>query len=104
MEHLIDADVAQHLTPPSDCRRLHLSEAFVRPRLEAERDVQVLAHDHVLELSRLRQQVPQMLAALDDENWFSHQPCRVAWTRLLDTAPLANAAGERFTGGLPLST
>src|SRR5581483_2203964 len=42
------------------------------PTLEAEARVQVLAHDQVLDLGGLGQQVPQVLAVLYDDGGFSH--------------------------------
>jgi len=75
VQHLLDSDSGQHAMPVRDSRRLLAGESFVRIGLEAEARVQVLAHDHVLDLRSLRQQVPQVLAVHDDDRWLgrSHE-------------------------------
>ena len=62
MEHLLDRDSPQDLAPPLDRLRLFAGQALAGPILEAELREQVLAHDHVLQLRRLLQQEPQILA------------------------------------------
>ncbi len=72
VQHFLDGDPAQDLVPARDSSRLPLREALVGVALQAEVGVQVLAHDHVLELRRLGQQVPQVLPMLDDDPGLCH--------------------------------
>ncbi len=54
----------------STVSRCSAGERLVGLGLQAERGVQVLAHQPVLELGRLAQQVRERLAILDDDGWF----------------------------------
>ena len=47
-------------------------QPILRPGLQAEARVQVLAHDQVLDLSRLSEQVPQVLTMLNDDLRLGH--------------------------------
>src|SRR6266571_2653706 len=67
VQHLLRADVEDVLAPALDRLRFGGGEALVGGLLQAERRVQVLAHDPVLELRRLAEHVEQRLAVLDDE-------------------------------------
>src|SRR5262249_25454905 len=52
---------------------MYVGQALIGLGPEAEARVQVLAHDHVLELRRLDQQAPQLLAVLDHKACLRHQ-------------------------------
>jgi hypothetical protein len=64
------------MTFMTSARCLLGGQALVRFGLEAEGCVQVLAHDHVLDLRRFDQQAPQLLAVLDYELHFCHHSSR----------------------------
>ena len=85
MQHLLDRDPGEHLVPARDRIGLLSRQTLVRAGLQAEARVQVLAHDQVLDLRRLYQQVPQVLAVLDDKLRLGHQGSRQArpdgWAR-----------------------
>jgi hypothetical protein len=73
VQHLLDRDPGQHLLPAGHRAGLLGGQALVRVGLQAVAGVQVLAHDHVLHLGRLGEQVPQVLAVLDGDRGLSHQ-------------------------------
>ena len=75
VEHLLGRH-AEHDRTPS----LHRLDVFGRHRrvgrgLQAECRVEVLAHQPVLELGRLAQQIRESLAILDDDGWFRRHSC-----------------------------
>ena len=72
MQHLLDGDPGEHLVPSGDRIGLPGRQPLVRAGLEAEARVQVLAHDQVLDLCRLGEQVPQVLAMLDYDLGLGH--------------------------------
>jgi hypothetical protein len=67
VQHLLGGDVRDVLAPALRRLGFFLGEALGLGLLQAERGVQVLAHDPVLELRRLAEHVDQRLAVLDDE-------------------------------------
>jgi len=69
VQHLLDRDAGHGLLPSRDRVGLPGGQTLVRVSLKAEAGIQVLAHDHVLDLRRLDQQAPQLLTVLD------HKPC-----------------------------
>ena len=83
VQHLLDGDSGEHLVPARDRAALLSGKALVRPGFQAEARIQVLAHDQVLDLRRLDQQVPQMLAVLDHELRLCHDGLRTARPRTL---------------------
>ena len=75
VEHLLDGDPAHDRAPPVDGVGLIGSQAIASAVLEAELCEQVLTHDHVLELQRLREQNPQVLAVSDDDLGLGNVHC-----------------------------
>jgi len=78
VQHLLRGDVEDVLAPSSDRLFFAGGEALAGGLLQAERGVQVLAHDPVLELRGLAEHVDQRLAVLDDERRFRRRqaaPC-----------------------------
>jgi hypothetical protein len=78
VQHLLNGDSGEYLVPARDSVRLTGRQALVRAGLQAEARIQVLAHDQVLDLRRLQQQVPQVLAMLNDKLRLGHQGSRQA--------------------------
>ena len=78
MQHLFHRDPGEHLVPARDRIGLLGRQALVQAGLQAEARIQVLAHDQVLDLRRLYQQVPQMLAMLNDKFRLGHHGSRQA--------------------------
>src|SRR5262249_54000921 len=78
VQHLLDGDAGQDLLPSCDRVGLLRGQALIGLGPEAETRVQVLAHDHVLELRCLDQQAPQLLAVLDHKPCLRHQHSRQA--------------------------
>ena len=72
VEHLLHSDALQDGAPPIDRRELLCCQALLDTLLQTEACIEVLAHDPVLELGGLGQQIPEMLAMLDDDRWFAH--------------------------------
>jgi hypothetical protein len=72
VQHLFNGNAGQHLTPAGHRGGLFRGQPVLRPGLQAEARVQVLAHDQVLDLSRLGEQVPQVLTMLNDDNRLGH--------------------------------
>ena len=64
-------DAQDHPAPPLDGRQLVVAQIRVRRALEAERRVEVLAHESVLELCCLAEQVGQLLAVPHDDGRLS---------------------------------
>jgi hypothetical protein len=62
MQHLLTRDGQDHPAPALDGRKLIVSKSRAGRALEAERGIEVLAHQAVLKLSTLAQQVGQLLA------------------------------------------
>jgi hypothetical protein len=91
VQHLVDGDAAQRRAPPTDDRGLLLGELVVG--LETELGEQVLAHEHVFELSCLGQQEPQMLSVRDDDLGLGHVTIMVS--RLLDYKLARPTGGAR---------
>ena len=75
VEHLLGGDAEHHRAPPLDRLEVLGRERVVGRRLQAERGVEVLAHQPVLELGGLAEQVRERLAVLDDDGWFRRH-CR----------------------------
>jgi hypothetical protein len=67
VQHFLHSDPVHHRAPPVDGAGLLGSQAITSAVLEAELCEQVLTHDHVLELQRLREQNPEVLAVFDDD-------------------------------------
>ena len=75
VQHLLGGDGEDDRAPPFDRVEVLGSERLVGFGLDAEGGVEVLAHQPVLELRRLAEQVRQRLAVLDDDGWFRRH-CR----------------------------
>jgi hypothetical protein len=71
MQHLLASDGEDHPAPALDGLQLVVLKTRTRCALEAERGVQVLAHQAVFKLGRLAQKVGQLLAALHDDGRLS---------------------------------
>src|SRR6185312_4712530 len=69
-------------------------QALIRVGLEAGTGVQVLAHDHVLDLHRLDQQGPQLLAVVDDKLCFRHDGLPTGSARTASPEVFWRAAGH----------
>ena len=67
VEHLLGRDAQDRRPPPLHRLELVLAQPGPGLRLEAEGGVQVLAHEPVLELGRLAEEVGELLAVLDDD-------------------------------------
>jgi hypothetical protein len=78
VQHLLDRDPGHGLLPSRDRVSLPGGQALVGAGPKAETRVQVLAQDHVLDLRRLDQQAPQLLAVLDHQPCLRHQRSREA--------------------------
>jgi hypothetical protein len=72
VQHLLDGDAGQHLAPAGNRRGLFGGEPVLWPGLQAETRVQVLAHDQVLDLGRLGEEVPQVLTVFNDDLRLGH--------------------------------
>jgi hypothetical protein len=72
VQHLLDGDTGQHLAPASHRGGLFGGQPVLRSGLQAEARIQVLAHDQVLDLSRLGQQIPEVLTMLNDDIRLGH--------------------------------
>jgi hypothetical protein len=72
VQHLLNGYAGNGPVPPGYRVGLLGSQALIGFGLEAGTGVQVLAHDHVLDLRCLDQQGPQLLAVVDDKLCFRH--------------------------------
>jgi hypothetical protein len=67
MQHFLGGDTEEGGPPALDRHQLVLAHALVDAVLEAECGEEVLAHQAVLQLSRLADHVDERLAMLDDQ-------------------------------------
>ena len=78
MQHLLPGDGEDHPAPAFDGLQLVGPKTGTRCALEAERGVEVLAHQGMFKLSRLAQKVSQLLAVLHDDGRLSPHRRRVS--------------------------
>ena len=78
MQHLLAGDGEDHPAPALDGLELVGPKTGTRGALEAERGVEVLAHQGVLELGSLGEQIGQLLAALHDDGRLSRHRRKVS--------------------------
>jgi hypothetical protein len=74
MQHLLPGDGEDHPAPAFDGLQLVGPKTGIRCALEAERGVEVLAHQGMLKLSSLAQKIGQLLAALHHNGRFFPHP------------------------------
>ena len=87
VQHLLGGDPQDHPPPSLDGHQLLLGQVLVGRGLEAERGVEVLTHDRVLELGGLAQQVGQLFAIAHDDRRFLHGRHRIRGVRRASTPP-----------------
>jgi hypothetical protein len=67
MSHLLDRDVDDRPAPPFQGLAVCFGNARLAGTLEAERGVEIAAHQRVLDLRGLRQEVEELLARADHD-------------------------------------
>ena len=90
VKHLLQSDALQDGAPPIDRRELLRCQALLDTLLQTEARIEVLAHDPMLELGGLGQQIPEMLTMLDDDRWLAHS------AQHNDRGRRSSAAGRRL--------
>ena len=88
VQHLLGGHVRDLLAPSADGLFFCCREALLLRLLQAEGRVQVLAHDPVLELGGLAEQVDQRLAVLDDERGLGRGQAAPRGDHLRQPSPL----------------
>ena len=73
VQHLLSGDAEDHPAPPPDRGKLISPQSRACGALEAERGVQVLAHQAMLELSSLGQQIGQLLTVPHHDVRLAHK-------------------------------
>lgn len=73
MQHLLSSDTQDHLASLLDGRKLVGPESGTHAASEAERGVQVLAHQAMLQLSSLAEKVGQFFAVLHHDGCLTHK-------------------------------
>jgi hypothetical protein len=94
MQHLLPGDAEDHLAPPLDRGKLTGPQPRTCRALEAERGVEVLAHQAMLQLSSLGQQIGQLLAV-------PHHDGRLAHNRKVSLTTATEHPARRVTGSIP---
>ena len=87
MQHLLTRDGQDHPAPALDGRKLIAAKTRTRRVFEAERGIQVLAHQAVLKLSTLAEEVGQLLAVLHHDGRLSRHSRKLS-------LPMAALNGE----------
>ena len=97
VQHLLSGDAEDHHAPALDGLQLLVPKAGTYRAREAERGVEVLAHQAMLKLSSLRQQIGQLLAVSHHDDRLAHSQKPIpgdGWTQSLGRA----AAGSCTEG------
>ena len=102
MQHLLGRDVKDHLAPTLHGRELTIAKARTRCAPQAERGVEVLAHQRVFQLGSQGEQVGQLLAPLHHHERLARHAMTVSaidrrtqWCRIEKTG---SGAGFRLDG------
>jgi len=91
VQHLLSGDAEDHLAPPLDGLKLISPQTRTRRAFEAERGVEVLAHQAMLKLGGLGQKIGQLLAV-------SHHDDRLAHTRKVSPTTATEHPARRAPG------
>ena len=102
VQHLLGSNAEDGGTPTLERRDVLGRQGRIGPRLEAERGVEVLAHQRVFELGRLAEQVRERLAVLDDNGWFRHSCAKLA--KLAPADAVSRRVRDRALGAWPRGT